>query len=221
MSSEYLWWLCYWTRSSGVLFCPKTYIQPAPSNVFSERCTCTICWPSEIPWYVDKRITGYSETSEITILCSKQNQRHVRLVFSCNKNTLFRAYCMPMYACRLLSKYTQTSMKRLRAAHNNAYRIMHYQTHTRLAIVSGPLMACWETICIDVLYDPHLHPTLQFDHFKCLMLFTNLHFSSFIQSCCMILISCNSCWGIVSVFASDQYCFCVVKICGQCVHTKH
>ena len=33
---------------------------------------------------------------------------------------------MPMYACQLWSKYTQTSMKRLRAAYNNAYRIMHY-----------------------------------------------------------------------------------------------
>ena len=42
------------------------------------------------------------------------------------KNTLLRAYCMPMYACQLWSKYTQTSMKRLRAAYNNAYRIMHY-----------------------------------------------------------------------------------------------
>jgi len=42
------------------------------------------------------------------------------------KNTLFRAYCMPMYACQLWSKYTQTSMKRLRAAYNNAYRIMYY-----------------------------------------------------------------------------------------------
>ena len=42
------------------------------------------------------------------------------------KNTLFRAYCMPMYACQLWSKYTQTSMQRLRAAYKNAYRIMHY-----------------------------------------------------------------------------------------------
>ena len=42
------------------------------------------------------------------------------------KNTLFRSYCMPMYACQLWSKYTQTSMKRLRTAYNNAYRIMHY-----------------------------------------------------------------------------------------------
>jgi len=42
------------------------------------------------------------------------------------KNNLFRAYCMPMYACQLYSKYTQASMKRLRAADNNAYPIMHY-----------------------------------------------------------------------------------------------
>jgi len=42
------------------------------------------------------------------------------------KNTLFHAYCMPMYACQLWSKYTQTSMKHLRAAYNNAYRIMHH-----------------------------------------------------------------------------------------------
>jgi len=42
------------------------------------------------------------------------------------KNTLFCAYCSPMYACQLWSKYTQTSMKRLRAAYNNVYRIMHY-----------------------------------------------------------------------------------------------
>jgi len=42
------------------------------------------------------------------------------------KNTLLRAYCMPLYACQLWSKFTQTSMKRLRVAYNNAYRIMHY-----------------------------------------------------------------------------------------------
>jgi len=66
------------------------------------------------------------------------------------KNTVFRAYCMPMYARQLWSKYTKTSMKRLRAAYNNAYRIMHYIAypemlvfaHTRLAILSRPLMPC-------------------------------------------------------------------------------
>ena len=87
-------------------------------------------WPSEIPWFVDKCITEgwwwYSETSEITILFSKQTQRHFWSVLSCSKNTLFRAYCMPIYACQLRSKYTQTGMKRLHAAYYSAFRIMHY-----------------------------------------------------------------------------------------------
>ena len=42
------------------------------------------------------------------------------------KNTLFRVYCMPMYACQLWSKYTQINMKRLRAAYNNVCRNMRY-----------------------------------------------------------------------------------------------
>ena len=42
------------------------------------------------------------------------------------KSTLFPAYCMSMCACQLWSKYTQASMKRLRAAYKNAYRFMHY-----------------------------------------------------------------------------------------------
>jgi len=31
-----------------------------------------------------------------------------------------------MYACQLWSKYTQTSVKYLHAAYNNAYRFIHY-----------------------------------------------------------------------------------------------
>jgi len=42
------------------------------------------------------------------------------------KNTLFHGCCMTMYACQPWSKYTQASMKRLRAAYNNAYRLMPY-----------------------------------------------------------------------------------------------
>jgi len=33
---------------------------------------------------------------------------------------------MPMYACQLWTKHTQTIMKGLRAEYNNAYRIIHY-----------------------------------------------------------------------------------------------
>ena len=100
------------------------------------------------------------------------------------------------------------------------YKEMLVFAHTRLAIVSGPLMPCWETTCIDFLYDANLHPTFLFDCFKCLMLFTNFHFSSIIQHSCMET-KCSSYPWIVSEFASHQYCFCVVKICGHCVHTKH
>jgi len=42
------------------------------------------------------------------------------------RNTLFHACFTPMYACQLWSKYTQTSMKRLRVAYFNAYPIMRY-----------------------------------------------------------------------------------------------
>jgi len=143
------------------------------------------------------------------------------------KNTLFRAYCMPMYPCQLWSKYTQTRWSAY-VLHITmpielwiTYPEMLVFAHTRLATVSGPLMPCWETTCIDFLYDAHLHPTFLFDRFKCLMLFTNLHFSSIIQRSCMVETECSSCSWVASVFTSHQYCFCVVKICGQCVHTKH
>jgi len=33
---------------------------------------------------------------------------------------------MPKYACQLCCKYAWTGIKRLRAAYNNAYRILHY-----------------------------------------------------------------------------------------------
>ena len=45
-------------------------------------------------------------------------------------------------------------------------------------------------------------------------------FSSIIQHSCMET-KCSSCPWIVSEFASHQHCFCVVKICGHCVQTKH
>ena len=144
------------------------------------------------------------------------------------KNTQFHAYCMPMYACQLWSKYTQTSMKRLRAAYNNAYRIMHYiprNVSVRPHQVSHSVRT-FDAVLRTNLYrfflcDAHLHPTFLFDRFKCLMLFANLHFSSIIQRSCMVETKRSSWPWIVSVFASHQYCFChfrVVKICG---HTKH
>jgi len=74
---------------------------------------------------------------------------------------------------------------------------------------------------INFLCNAHLYPSFSFDRFKCLMLFTNLHFSSIIQRSCMVETKYSSCLQIVSVFVSHQYCFCIVKICGHCVPTKH
>ena len=96
-----------------------------------------------------------------------------------------------------------------------AYPEMLVFAHTRPTIVTGHLMPCWETVCIDFLYDAHLHPIFLFFRFKYLMLSTNLHFSSIMQRSCMIENKCSS-WWIVSVFASNQHCFCVVKRKNVC-----
>jgi len=91
-----------------------------------------------------------------------------------------------MYACQLYSKYTQASMKRLRAADNNAYPIMHYtprnvsvrphQVIHRVTTFDALLRNNFYRSCNVV----HLHLTFSSDLFKCLMLFTNLRFSSII-----------------------------------------
>ena len=159
----------------------------------------------------------YSETSEITVLCSKQTQRYFWSVLSCSKNSLFRAYCMTMFAFQLWGKYTQTSMKRLRAAYNNTYQFMHYIPRN-ISVHPHQVNHCVRSF--DALLRNNFYQIFMrcasssnffFVRFKCLMLFTNLHFSSIIQSSCMMETSCSSCWCIVSVFTSHQYCFCVVK----------
>jgi len=59
--------------------------------------------------------------------------------------TLFCAYCMPMYACQLWSKYTQTSMKHLCAVYNNACRIMHYYIPRNVNVCSHQVSHCVRT----------------------------------------------------------------------------
>ena len=69
------------------------FAQKSINNLLHQMFFCTVCvcnvWPSEIPWFMDKRLTEgwwwYSETSEITVLCSKQTQRHFWSVLSCSK----------------------------------------------------------------------------------------------------------------------------------------
>jgi len=96
------------------------------------------------------------------------------------------------------------------------YPEMEMFAHTKLPIVSGHLVPSLETIYI-MLYNAfynvaHLHLTFSSDRFKCLMLFTNLHFSSTTQGSCITVTHCSSCWCIVSgaYFSSVFNCFCVL-----------
>ena len=41
------------------------------------------------------------------------------------KNLLFRSYCMSMYGCQLWSSFLCSSIKRIRVAYNNSFRILH------------------------------------------------------------------------------------------------
>jgi len=117
-------------KTIGVLFCPKKYKQPSPSNVFLNSV----------------RVQRFHQVKYLGVWINASLkddddiQRQVKSLYcaanklrgtfdQCSpavKNILFRACCMPMYACPLWSKYTQTSMKCLRVAYNNAYQIVHY-----------------------------------------------------------------------------------------------
>jgi len=66
------------------------------------------------------------------------------------------------------------------------------------------------------LYVAYLHPTFLSDRFKCLTILTNFHFSLTIKRSCMIATNYISCWCIVSVFSSYQYCICIAKnVCAM------
>jgi len=113
-----------------VFFCQKKYKKPAPSNVFLNG--VRVQFLNQVKYLGVWINASLKDDDDI--------QRQVKSLYcAANKlrgtfdqctpaveNTLFRAYCMPMCACQLWSKYTQTSMKRLRAAYSNAYRIIHY-----------------------------------------------------------------------------------------------
>jgi len=134
-------------------FLPKKYKQPVPSNVFLNGvCVQFFDQLKYLGVWINASLKDDDDIQrQVKSLYCAANE--LRGTFDqCTpavKNTLFRAYCMPMYAHQLCGEYTQTSMKRLRSAYNNAYPIMHYIprnvnvfAHTRLAIVSGPLMPC-------------------------------------------------------------------------------
>ena len=144
------------------------------------------------------------------------------------KNTLFRAYCMPMYACQLWSKYTQTSMKRLRAAYNNVCRIMHYiprNVSVRLHQVSH-CVTTFDAVLRNNLYRFFMRCASSSNFFiRSLQMSDAFYKSSFFLNYSTLLcggdqmqLSVN-CFGVC--VSSVGYCFCVVKICGHCVHIRH
>ena len=99
-------------------------------------------------------------------------------------NTLFRAYCMPMHACQLWSKYTQTRTKRFRVAQNNACWITHYIPRNgsvrphQVNHYVRTFDALFRNDLYVLLSDVNLHHIVLADHFKGLMLFLNFHIFS-------------------------------------------
>ena len=94
-------------KTIGVLFCPKKYKQPAPSNVFLNGV--------RVQFFDQVKYLGVWINASLKDDDDIQNQRQVKSIYyaanklrgifdQCSpavKNTLFRAYCMPMYACQL------------------------------------------------------------------------------------------------------------------------
>jgi len=129
---------------------------------------------------------------------------------------------MAMYACQLWSKYTQTSMKHLRAAYKNATPKTHYIPRN-VSVRPHQVSHCVRT------FDALLRNNLYLFFIGCALLIFIQLFCSItsyvwcfsqtfifpqlivIQRSCMMETKCSSCSWIGSVFASYQYCFCVVK----------
>ena len=107
-------------KTIGALFFPKKYKQPAPSNVFLNG--------ARVQFFDQVKYLGVCINASLK--GDDGMQRQMKPLFcAANKlrgtfdqcspavrNILFPAYCMPMYAGQLWSKYTQTSMKHLRVA---------------------------------------------------------------------------------------------------------
>ena len=102
--------ICNCNKTIGVLFCPKKFKQPAPSNVFLNG--------ARVQFFDQVKYVGVwinasmKDDDDIlgqvkSLYCAANKLRGT--FDQCSpavKNTLFHAYCMLMYACQLWSKYT-------------------------------------------------------------------------------------------------------------------
>jgi len=103
-------------KTIGAHFCSKKYEQPAPSNVFLNG--VRVQFFDQVKYLGVWINASLKDDDDIqrqvkSLYCAASKLRGTfDQCSTAAKNTLFRAYCMPMYACHLWSKYTQTSMKR-------------------------------------------------------------------------------------------------------------
>ena len=129
--------ICY--KTIVVVFCPKKYKQPAP-NVFLNG--VRVQFFNQVKylgvWINPSLKDDDNIQAQVTSLYCAANK--LKGTFdqcsSAVKNTLFCSYCMPMYACQLWSKYTQTSMKRLRAAYSKAMSFELCSTHPEMLVLA-------------------------------------------------------------------------------------
>ena len=103
-------------KTISVLFCPKKDKQPATTNVFLNG--VRVQFLNQVKYFGVWINASLRDDDDIqrpvtSRYCAANKLRGT--FDQCSpaaKNTLFRAYCMPMYACQLWSKYTQTSLPR-------------------------------------------------------------------------------------------------------------
>ena len=79
----------------------------------------------EVIGYWALRWQTHSETTAISILCSKEA---ASLFFRCSnavKNVLFRSFCTPIYVSQIWCNFRKSSMQRLRVAYNFGCRALY------------------------------------------------------------------------------------------------
>ena len=111
-----LFWICDYAaeheiaftcnKTIGIIFCPKSYEQPAPSNAFLHGVgyvyNFLTKWNTLVCWYMPhwRMVVIFRDKwNRYAVLCSKQAPRHIRSVLSCSKKYYFKAIaCQCMLA---------------------------------------------------------------------------------------------------------------------------
>ena len=148
-------------------------------------CTCTIFWPSQISCSIECLMEGwwwYQEINEINVMCIKQAQRHLWSVLTCSDKHSIPCLRIPIVEQIYTDEYKRLRVSCLQQCLPNY--ALHTQKYKCLPTPGWPLsqdwtlMPCLETIYTAFLKDVHLHLIFLSEHFKCLMIITELHFSS-------------------------------------------